>query len=480
MGREIVYCNLCGVRILEEDLLKGRALTLLDKVFCSACKAKAFAQMKPESEEEPEQTLQPPPKALLDEAAAPETFEEPEPIEEEAPRPKAGRTRVAPPPRPMPVRQKKGSNLPIVVGGLIGFLATVALLVILLRKSDPAGRGGSGGGGHTSNGGGSNDPGPTPAAKALEELEKLASSKAGVDAILSKCTEIESVVRGTPQAERLAEIRRDAENERDKAARERTFNEVFERAKTEAAGDKGRYERYQEIMDLFSRAQEIAQRDVQAKVIEVNEARNSYSDPYEEEAMAIANEVTPRAHQLAQEKRFKDAVKVIDAQFPAKYKQSRAWKQIKAARDQYEIQGRNQGGSSSSPTDPTDWKGYFRRAQQAQASRDWRRARADYERGMRLLPPFSNLGSDERKAVAFAEYDHGCTYFLEAKSVSADAKKVALDKAFEWLGKAVTDGLGGMACNCHGSLATHLEKDEDLDGFRDDARYKDLQSKLKK
>ena len=438
--------------------------------------------MKPEAEDV-EQTLQPPPKALLDEAAAPETFEDPEPIEEEeAPRPKAGRTRVAPAPRPMPMRQKKASNLPIVVGGLIGFLATVALLVILLRKSDPGAGGGSSGGGGRTNGGGGNpsDPGASAATKAIEELEKLASSQASVDAILAKCTEIESVVRGTAHGERLAEIRRNAENERDRMGREKAFTEMFERAKSAAAGDKGRYERYQEIMDLFARAQEIAQRDVQTKVLEVNEARNSYSDPYEEEAMGFANEVTPRAHQLATEKRFRDAVKVIDAQFPAKYKQSRAWKQIKAARDQYEIQARNQGTTPGSATDPTDWKGYFRRAQQSQVSRDWRRARADYERGMRLLPTFSNLGADERKSVAFAEYDLGCTFFLEAKSAAGDSKKAALDKAFEWVGKAVTDGLAGMACNCHGNFSTHLEKDEDLDGIRDDARYKDLQAKLKK
>src|SRR6185295_3401750 len=34
----------CGARILEKDLESGRAFTLLDKVFCAACREHAFSQ----------------------------------------------------------------------------------------------------------------------------------------------------------------------------------------------------------------------------------------------------------------------------------------------------------------------------------------------------------------------------------------------------------------------------------------------------
>src|SRR5688572_19974605 len=44
MGREIVYCSQCGVRILEKDLATGKAFTVLDKVFCVECRDQAFAQ----------------------------------------------------------------------------------------------------------------------------------------------------------------------------------------------------------------------------------------------------------------------------------------------------------------------------------------------------------------------------------------------------------------------------------------------------
>src|SRR5688572_12567957 len=44
MGREIVYCSQCGVRILEKDLSTGRAFTVLDKVFCAECRDQAFSQ----------------------------------------------------------------------------------------------------------------------------------------------------------------------------------------------------------------------------------------------------------------------------------------------------------------------------------------------------------------------------------------------------------------------------------------------------
>ena len=37
MGQEIVYCNLCGNRILESEFRKGRALTVLKKNYCPTC-----------------------------------------------------------------------------------------------------------------------------------------------------------------------------------------------------------------------------------------------------------------------------------------------------------------------------------------------------------------------------------------------------------------------------------------------------------
>jgi hypothetical protein len=37
MGQEIVYCSVCGERILESHFRKGKAVTLLKKNYCPKC-----------------------------------------------------------------------------------------------------------------------------------------------------------------------------------------------------------------------------------------------------------------------------------------------------------------------------------------------------------------------------------------------------------------------------------------------------------
>jgi hypothetical protein len=37
MGQEIVYCSVCGERILESHFKKGKAVTLLKKNYCPMC-----------------------------------------------------------------------------------------------------------------------------------------------------------------------------------------------------------------------------------------------------------------------------------------------------------------------------------------------------------------------------------------------------------------------------------------------------------
>lgn len=47
MGKEIVYCELCGTRILAEEFDKGKAITLLNKNYCAKCKDKAIQNLEP-------------------------------------------------------------------------------------------------------------------------------------------------------------------------------------------------------------------------------------------------------------------------------------------------------------------------------------------------------------------------------------------------------------------------------------------------
>lgn len=46
MGSEIVYCNVCGDRILERDFQKGRAVVAEGRNYCHKCILKAPAKKK--------------------------------------------------------------------------------------------------------------------------------------------------------------------------------------------------------------------------------------------------------------------------------------------------------------------------------------------------------------------------------------------------------------------------------------------------
>src|SRR5262245_12597966 len=131
MGSEIVYCHLCGGRIVEKDLLAGRALTLLDKTFCHLCKEKAFSQMRTEEPGAMAQArvaapLPPPPRSP---AAAPVRAAAPK----VAPLPRVTRE-----PRELPPPPKRRNPLPMYIGGTAGFLVVIAALIFLKIRKDNA------------------------------------------------------------------------------------------------------------------------------------------------------------------------------------------------------------------------------------------------------------------------------------------------------------------------------------------------------
>lgn len=47
MGSEIVYCSVCGDRILERDFQKGKAVTVLKKNYCSVCMVEVVKAEEP-------------------------------------------------------------------------------------------------------------------------------------------------------------------------------------------------------------------------------------------------------------------------------------------------------------------------------------------------------------------------------------------------------------------------------------------------
>ncbi len=110
MGQEIVYCSICGDRILESDFKKGKAVTFLKRNYCAKC-AKESLEVSKKS--------QAPPSAQAPPAAASVRKLETRRI------PLAD-NRVPRSPWPVP--------LPYLIAIGVGLLAILLLLVVLARK----------------------------------------------------------------------------------------------------------------------------------------------------------------------------------------------------------------------------------------------------------------------------------------------------------------------------------------------------------
>jgi hypothetical protein len=133
VGREIVYCNQCGIRILSEEFEKGRAVARGGKNYCRKCMKRFLAQDDKSSgrhetvlEEDPEAKPDPPPSTRRAPARSSESGS-----------PSPGTTRV--------YRSGKSPWLPrdpttrvSLAIGIVILLAALVLLFFVLNRNDPS------------------------------------------------------------------------------------------------------------------------------------------------------------------------------------------------------------------------------------------------------------------------------------------------------------------------------------------------------
>jgi hypothetical protein len=108
MGQEIVYCSVCGDRILESHFKKGKAVTLLKKNYCPKC-AQNVVKESPKKE-----------------AASPSTAEPPSPRKLET-------RRIPMADKPYRPGGKLPIPMPFIVAIAIGVIAIFLLIVVLRR-----------------------------------------------------------------------------------------------------------------------------------------------------------------------------------------------------------------------------------------------------------------------------------------------------------------------------------------------------------
>src|SRR5688572_26211497 len=212
MGREIVYCSQCGVRILEKDIAAGRAFTVLDKVFCAECRDQAFAQANAP--------------APAGRAAAPK----PTPAKAPAAKPAPGKPAAAPPPRPgssarprpgmiqegvTPPHERRAvvhapNRTPLYIACAAGMIGLVVVIILVISSGSGGDKSKEGDG--KSAGGAKAEPKyQTPTEKAaarLAELQTFAATNPAPAAVVKKAAEAEKDIAGTPSEEAFRSFRK--------------------------------------------------------------------------------------------------------------------------------------------------------------------------------------------------------------------------------------------------------------------------------
>jgi hypothetical protein len=311
MGKEIVYCEICGDRILEEEFEKGRAITVLNKNYCFNCKEEAVKNITMEDVADEELELQQaPPRAMA--------------------RKGTGVTRKRPAHTPPPhAPQKKPSNAPLLIGGGVGLVATIVLIVIIasggndsgpVPNNDP-----------TTNNNTNNNTGTTTKAstaerdwKELQEIIAIAEKSRDYDKVLNKIRKIEPSLRGSQWQVEAARLK----TEYRKKKREKTEGQAAEKAfaavKSDLASD-SEYLRYNEILQKLGDALRKAPPGSMISA-EISKARNEYKSKYEGVASQKYNEIIQRVNVHIDSEEYKPAIKIIDHFFPKVYRNSRIWK----------------------------------------------------------------------------------------------------------------------------------------------------------
>ncbi len=256
MGYEIVYCANCSMQIRGTDLEKHVAIRVDDLAYCAKCAPAVLKTLPPEKADEVLGRIpSPPPIRKVSTTRIPKVQQTKT----------SGRLKAQPSSPPPPPPQKKS----LLIGSAAGAVILVGLVGILMMKSE--------------------EPAPEPketpksaststkapprpenleAAKALAELELLASSNADPLEVLIRCDEIRAVVRGTPQETKWKAILEKATETRKTKDADQAITRGLEQVKSLRRYDV-RYDKRKEIESLLERMKSMGgarQTEVQAVI----------------------------------------------------------------------------------------------------------------------------------------------------------------------------------------------------------------------
>ncbi len=323
MSEEIFYCSTCRSSIAEEDLETGAAVILLGRRYCTRCKGAALRRTSIED--------------VAAEAAG---------VSHPATEKPQGRPTVKPAShaRPALLPRRRHRPIPTLLLSAAGAAAVLAAAALLTRG------GKTGGGRHqaenTPQAVAGKSPGPAAphespdaAARAYSTAEERLASTSSPEEVSRTVEAARPACRGTPWEARLDELRDRTIRRLEDAAAEMELLKIFGEIKAAVAGDPD-FSRYAEVMEKAQRARALAARVAPGSIPDIQRAVSDYGERYEKMAEPFYEEIVETANGLAAERRYDDAIKKIET-FPAKLRQSRAWKELETIKRRIEFDRKN-------------------------------------------------------------------------------------------------------------------------------------------
>lgn len=350
MSASDVRCASCAAPVPHEALETGAAILLLGKAYCPSCKGAAARGVSledlstpgpaafdrspkpaPAKPKLPPAKPAPPARAKAERSEAPTLRESPD-------APLARPTAEAPPPRAArvpPSRRAAPSKKPPLVAGLaVAALGLAALAFFFLRPGPKPSTGDA----PTPKAGPAVSTSADPETRGKEAFAAvevlLRRGDVDLDRLLAAIEAARPACKGSSYAARLDEARVKALADREKAEAGRAFEPLLEELK-KAVADDAEFRRYGELLPKFQKARELAGRHSSGAVSTVAALQQDYSGRYEKEAQPHYDRIQPAAEQLANERRYDDALKFIDS-FPAHLRASGAWRGLAQLKDRVE------------------------------------------------------------------------------------------------------------------------------------------------
>ena len=476
MGREIVYCSQCGVRILEKDLSTGRAFTVLDKVFCAECRDQAFKQGPgPEPAPAMAPAARPAPPAPVERKAAAAAPRVAAPA-----RPRPG----APPMRPEGVASprpvvRKANNKPVVIGSVVGLLVIVVVIAVIFSRGQSK---------PTSESGTTDvkareaaaDAKLTPeqrAAKRLDDLLTFAASQSDPKAILKRANEVEKDILSTPAETPYKAFRTKIERRIAEAEAGKKIDAMLAEAKSIFTADK-EFKRYPELRDLLQKAEQLGLEEAPDKVADVKNLRKEIEEPFEAAGDAWYESKGDRIRTFMREGDHKAALTILKS-YPEHLKLAKVYRvNITRLIEECEREIARAAGQVVK-----DWKKDRRLGESELVLKNHKKAREHFAQAEQNLPAFETLTEDEKRTVAWGlYYNWACSFAEESKKLEGAEKSKFVDSAFEYLEKSAKAGVLGYRCGerDHATAKDHWDADKDLETIRSDPRYAELIQKYNK